>query len=228
MSKPSTPADPAAQTTETAALILLGAGGHATVLAEILQTGGAALLGLCAPRPPEPGLLDALDYLGGDEVIEQRTPGDIQLVNGLGSIASTTARAALFHRLRAAGYRFAAVCHPTAVVSPSAQTGEGLQALAGSLINSEARLGANVLVNSRAVVEHHCEIGDHVHVASGAILCGGCRLGAGVHVGAGAVVRQGLQIGAGAVVAAGAVVIDEVPPRSLVAGVPARIKREGL
>ncbi len=215
-------------TTTSPPLILLGAGGHATVLTEILQQAGEPLLGLCAPRPPAPGLLAALAYLGDDAAAERHAPDAVQMINGLGSSAAATARAEIFRRFRKAGYRFADVRHPSAIVSPSARTGAGLQALAGCLINSEARLGDNVLINSHAVVEHHCDIGDHCHVASGAVLCGGCQLEAGVHVGAGAVVKQGVHIGAGAVIAAGAVVIADAPPHSLVAGVPARIKRENI
>ncbi len=215
-----------ANPTTSTGLILLGAGGHATVLAEILRTAGAPLLGLCAPRPPAPGLLTTLSYLGGDEAVEQHAPDRVRLVNGLGSSAATSARAALFRRFHEAGYPFAEVRHPSAIINPSARTGEGLQTLAGSLINSEARLGDNVLINSHAVVEHHGDIGDHCHVASGAVLCGDCRLEPGVHVGAGAVIKQGVRVGAGAVIAAGAVVIADVPAHTLVAGVPARIKRE--
>ncbi len=221
MAKPTT-------TAASTSLILLGAGGHATVLAEILQAAGEPLLGLCAPRLPTPGLLANLPYLGDDEATEQHDPGTVQLVNGLGSSADISARAEIFRRFREAGYPFATVRHPSAIISPSAHTGEGLQALAGSLINSEARLGDNVLINSHAVIEHHGEIGDHCHIASGAVLCGNCRLAAGVHIGAGAVVKQGVRIGTGAVIAAGAVVIADVPPHTLVAGVPARIKRENI
>ncbi len=209
-------------------LILLGAGGHATVLAEILQLAGEPLPDLCAPHPPTPGLLANLSYLGNDEAAEQHDPDTVRLVNGLGSSANTSARAEIFQRFRAAGYHFAGVHHPSAIISPSAHTGEGLQALAGSLINSEARLGDNVLINSHAVIEHHGEIGNHCHIASSAVLCGDCQLAAGVHVGAGAVVKQGVRIGIGAVIAAGAVVIADVPAHTLVAGVPARIKRENI
>jgi acetyltransferase-like isoleucine patch superfamily enzyme len=47
-----------------------------------------------------------------------------------------------------------------------------------------------------------------------------------VWLGAGATVMQGVTIGADAVVAAGAVVTRDVPPRTLVAGVPARVVKE--
>ena len=51
------------------------------------------------------------------------------------------------------------------------------------------------------------------------------RIGRGVWIAAGATVLQGVTVGDDAVVAAGAVVTRDVPPRTLVAGVPARAVR---
>lgn len=48
---------------------------------------------------------------------------------------------------------------------------------------------------------------------------------ANVWIGAAATVLPGVRVGAGAVVAAGAVVTRDVPPATLVAGVPARVLR---
>jgi acetyltransferase-like isoleucine patch superfamily enzyme len=47
-----------------------------------------------------------------------------------------------------------------------------------------------------------------------------------VWVGSGAVITDGVRIGRGSVVAAGAVVVESVPPRMVVGGVPARVIRE--
>jgi acetyltransferase-like isoleucine patch superfamily enzyme len=52
------------------------------------------------------------------------------------------------------------------------------------------------------------------------------RIGRGVWIAAGATVLQGVTVGDDAVVAAGAVVTKDVPPRTLVAGVPAKVIRE--
>jgi UDP-2-acetamido-3-amino-2,3-dideoxy-glucuronate N-acetyltransferase len=54
----------------------------------------------------------------------------------------------------------------------------------------------------------------------GAVLRRACRIGAG------AVLLPGVEVGEEGVVAAGAVVTRDVPPRTLVMGVPARIARE--
>ena len=51
------------------------------------------------------------------------------------------------------------------------------------------------------------------------------RIGRGADIGTNAVIVPGVTIGAGAIVGAGAVVTKAVPPRTIVAGVPARILR---
>lgn len=54
------------------------------------------------------------------------------------------------------------------------------------------------------------------------------RIGDHVWIGTRAIILKGVTIGDGAVVAAGAVVTKDVPPRTIVAGVPARVIREGV
>jgi carbonic anhydrase/acetyltransferase-like protein (isoleucine patch superfamily) len=67
---------------------------------------------------------------------------------------------------------------------------------------------------------------DEVSVGHGAILHG-CTIGSGALIGMGAKILNGAVIGEGSLVAAGAVVREgfKVPPRSLVVGVPAVVKR---
>jgi acetyltransferase-like isoleucine patch superfamily enzyme len=47
-----------------------------------------------------------------------------------------------------------------------------------------------------------------------------------VWIGAGAIITDGVHVGRGAVVAAGAVVTQDVPPHTVVAGVPAKVVKE--
>jgi carbonic anhydrase/acetyltransferase-like protein (isoleucine patch superfamily) len=70
-------------------------------------------------------------------------------------------------------------------------------------------------------------VGRDVSIGHNAVLHG-CTVEDGALVGMGAIVMNGAVIGAGSLVAAGAVVLEgtAVPPGSLVAGVPARVRRE--
>jgi len=207
-------------------LILVGGGGHAAVLTEIINGLQHTLLGFTDTPPPDDNtLLAGLDFLGDDPVIlSSHSSDEVSLINGLGSTGDIKHRATLFNRFTAEHYGFADIIHPAACLSPSVSYGQGLQILAGAIVNTGAQLGDNILINSRALVEHHCTIGDHTHIASGAVLCGGCQIGRSVHVGAGAIINQGIIIGSGAIIASGAVVIADVPADSLAVGVPAKNK----
>jgi carbonic anhydrase/acetyltransferase-like protein (isoleucine patch superfamily) len=70
-------------------------------------------------------------------------------------------------------------------------------------------IGARVTVGHNATV-HGCTVEDDVLVGMGATILNGARIGAGSLVAAQALVPQGMQ----------------VPPGSLVAGVPAKVRRE--
>lgn len=76
-------------------------------------------------------------------------------------------------------------------------------------------------------VDQPCVIGDEVGIGHRAIIHA-CEVRDGALIGMGAIVLSGAVVGEGALVAAGAVVTEgmEVPPDSLVVGVPGKIIRE--
>ncbi len=209
----------------TLSVVGLGAGGHARVVLEALQSNASVkVIGLLDSDPQLHGrTVLGVPVLGGDEQLATlREAGIRHFFVGLGSVGDCGPRMLLFELALKHGWSPVEVIHPRATVSPSARLGEGATLLAGAVVNACAELGRNVIVNTGAIVEHDCVIGDHVHVATGARLASTVHVGTGAHIGAGATVLQCIRIGDWATVGAGAVVVKDVPPRTTVAGVPAR------
>ena len=93
-----------------------------------------------------------------------------------------------------------------------------IRASGGVRIGSRVQIAAHAILTSRG---HPEEPPRHGRVVDAPVM-----IGDDVWIGAGAVVLPGVTVGDGAIVAAGAVVTRDVPPRSVVAGVPARVLRE--
>lgn len=205
-------------------IVLIGAGGHAAVVASIIEALESYLVvGYTAPAGGVAAISCHYNYLGDDSVLPALFNQGIRLAAlGLGGTGDNRPRSELYERIRRLGFEFPLLKHPSAVVAPDVVFGAGCVVAPGAVVNTGAKLGINVIVNSGAVVEHDCVIADHVHIATGALLCGGVRVGRLAHIGAGAVIIQSVSIGEGALVGAGAVVVHDVKPWTVVMGNPAR------
>lgn len=208
---------------DTRPLLLLGGGGHARVLLDIAKLAGRSVIGLLDDNPALLGSeIDGASVLGTIDALSEHDPATVALVNAVGSAGVPKVRRQVFERGRDAGFAFANIVHPSAVIAQSATIHPGAQVLAGAIVGPGASIGEDAIVNTRASVDHDALIGEHTHVAPGATVCGGVAIGAGSHIGCGATLIQSVRIGAGALVAAGAVVTRDVPDAARIGGVPAR------
>lgn len=76
-------------------------------------------------------------------------------------------------------------------------------------VHSETKIGCGVTIGHNAIV-HGCTVGDNVLIGMGAIVLDGAEIGEDSIIGAGALVTGG----------------KKFPPRSLILGSPASVKRE--
>ncbi|MFB7673911.1 gamma carbonic anhydrase family protein [Kitasatospora purpeofusca] len=123
---------------------------------------------------------------------------------------------------------------PNAVVVGSVTVGAGASVWYGAVLRGDAE---EITVGPGSNVQDNCTLhadlgfplvmGERISVGHNAVLHG-CVIEDDVLVGMNATVLNGARIGAGSLVAAGAVVPQGmvVPPGSLVAGVPAKVRRE--
>ena len=202
-------------------VILIGGGGHAKVLADTLRLLEIPILGIVDPQLSHSPFFD-IPCLGSDEAVFDYSPDKVNLVNGIGSVCSLANRKRVYEKFKHHHYTFQSVIHPSAVIASQVQLGEGVQLMAGSVLQVGVHLGNNSLVNTAATVDHDSQVGHHVHIGPGVTISGSVLVQDEVHIGCGAVIIQQMTVGFGAVIAAGAVVVSHVNSKVLVQGVPAK------
>ncbi len=214
----------------TLPVIVIGAGGHAAVLADTLQEAGTEVLGFTDVDVRLHGRFRiGLPILGSDQLLASKSPEHLRLVNGLGFVSGSgrrSARSLTQQRLEAMGWTFASVIHPGAQISRHAILAKDAQILAGAIVQACAKVGRGSIVNTAALVEHDAVIGDWCHIATGATMCGQTSIGDGCLIGAGAVLRQSVTLGDDTLVGAGAIVLRHSAGSETLCGVPARPLRK--
>lgn len=128
--------------------------------------------------------------------------------------------------------------HPTAFVSEAAyvigdvEIGEGSSVWPGTVIRADMgkiTIGKYTCIQDNSVVHGDADvvIGDYV-VIGHRVMCHARKVGDRALIGNGATVNDGVEIGEDSLLASGTVVVDNmvIPPRSLVMGIPGRIREE--
>ena len=196
-------------------VIIIGTGGHAKVVAECLYQSDREILGFVAPgMTPGTHFLNST-ILGDDEIITDFSPKNIELANGLGSLPCENRRWELAAKMRHDGYFFTRVIHPSALIGTDVKLAEGVQIMAGTVIQTGSQVGKDSIINTGALVDHDCNIAENCHLAPGIVCSGSVRIASNSHLGTGTIVVQNISIGQNCVIAAGSVVYKDVPSHML-------------
>lgn len=213
--------------TPTAPVIVLGGGGHASVLVDILRQQGREILAVVSPDDLSARkVFEGIQHLKKDEDVLLYGVEDVRLVNGIGALPGNQVRNKVGKYFSDLGYQFETVVSSCAFISPYAQLGEGVQVLHGAIVQAGATIGPHSIINSKALVEHDCQIGRDNHIAPGTVLCGQVVTRQQVYIGAGATVIQNLTIGKYSTVGAGATVVRDIAEYCIVYPQRPTIKKE--
>jgi sugar O-acyltransferase (sialic acid O-acetyltransferase NeuD family) len=201
-------------------LLIIGAGGHGKVVADI-----AKKLGLYK----EIAFLDdsCMTESLGLKVIGKTADAQkyIDKADIFVAIGDAKIRKDFVESLSKKGAKIPTFIHPSAVIGSYVKIGKGSVVMAGAVINACATLGEGCIVNTCSSVDHDCIVGDYAHISVGARVAGTVNIGANVFVGAGAVIKNNVKICGDCVIGAGAVVVKDIAEKTTYIGIPAKKMR---
>jgi len=149
-------------------LLIIGAGGHGRVVAEIAV--------VCGYDDRSIAFLDdnSPDAIGVVKDMELYAP---RYDNVFVAIGNNVARQQISEQLcQIEGVELVTLIHPTAYVSPSATVGLGTVIEPKAVVNTHSRIGQGCIISVGTIVDHDCVIGDFCHINAGMICGAGCRV----------------------------------------------------
>ena len=188
-------------------VIVIGGGGHAAVVIAVLKKMSAQILGVTVAE--DLGRKDVLGVpiIGDDDELNKFHPDEVIIANGIGmTTPGHSARLDVAKKVREREFKCAKIIDSTAIISSDIEVGEGVQILAGAIVQPRAKIGQDCIVNTGAQIDHDCEIEPSCHICPGAILTGGVFVGAGTVVGAGAVLLPNVRVAPASLIKAGSVI----------------------
>ncbi len=196
-------------------IILIGAAKQGVVVLDCLRE-GRAYDPLCfideKPSKPELEGLPVFEWAALD-ILSRRGIKFVHIC-----IGAPEPKLRLAKRLKELGFTLISAIHPRAVISASAELGEGVYIGPGAVVGPCAVIGAFSQVNNNATVPHHVRLGVAVRVSDGANIAGDVVIGDRSYLGLGVTVNTDCHIGADVTVVSGVSVFDAVPDGAVVRG----------
>ena len=142
-------------------IILIGAGGHARSCIDVIEfTGLYKIAGLLEKDDAE--VKENLGYpiIGTDDDLQDlRRDYEFALVT-VGQIKSVATRVRLFGLLSELDYKLPAIVSSRSHLSQHSKVGDGTIIMHDVIVNANAEIGQNCIINNKVLIEHDAAVGD--------------------------------------------------------------------
>ena len=168
-------------------VVIIGAGGHAKVIADIVIKSGDEVVGFL-----DDNIEKGTKIIGNYEVIgdlnnrfTMALKNDYEFIIAIGDnerrkeIVSKTP-----------GMKYYTAISKTAQIGMDVEIGEGCVIMNNAVINPSSKIGKHCIINTGAIVEHDNNIENYVHISPNATLCGTVSVGKSTHIGAGSTIKN--------------------------------------
>ena len=203
--------------------VIIGAGGHARVIYEILNYDRNIEIVAFVDnviRGSDEKIM-GIPVLGDHSILPKLLKSGVKCA--IIGVGDNKIRKDHFENIRNIGLEMVSAIHPTAHITHNAKIGKGVVIVTGATIGTGVEIGNNVIINTGVIIEHEDVLEDHVHIASGTVLAGRVTVKEGAFIGAGCVIKENVTIGENAIIGAGSVVLDDIPDNAVAVGCPTKV-----
>ena len=184
-------------------VIIIGAGGHAKVIADIVLKNNDILLGFLDDNKFKNEIILGYPILGKIDDIHTFADNAAFIIG----IGDNFIRKSISDKYNV---KWHTAIHPSAIIGIDVIINEGTVVMANAVINASAKIGKHCIINTGAIIEHDNLICDYVHVAQNVSLGGTVNVGECSHIEIGASVKRNINITAKCIIGVGAVVVENV------------------
>ncbi len=172
-------------------ILLVGGGGHCKSVIDVIeQEGKYEIAGIVDKKELIGKKVLGYSIIGCDDDLVVLFEKYRYAIVTVGQIQSNTIRVKLFNNLKKIGYKLPFIISPLAYVSSYANIEEGSIVMHHVLVNANAKIGYNCIINTKALIEHDVIIESHCHISTAAIINGGTKIKEGTFFGSNAVSRE--------------------------------------
>ena len=206
----------------------LGVGHNTPVFIDLALDCGYEIVGLYHYNGDKTGEVDhGYKILGSfDDLFSRKS---LQGLNFLLTMGDSKIRTELSKKIISKGGLVPTLIHPTSIISKFAKISDvGVYISAFSFVQADSFVGDNTVILSHVNISHTTHIGKGCFLAGGSIIGAYTNMEDNVCIGQGALSISGkvATIGHDAYVGARSLLTKNVPPNTVVAGIPAKVIRE--
>lgn len=198
-------------------IVIIGAGGHAKVIADIVLLCGDNLLGFLDDNEEKQNSVVYKERKVIGKISDAEKYKETYFIVAIGD-NHTREKIVKEH----SGLKWHTAIHPKAIIADTVKIGKGTAIMAGAVINTDSEIGDHCIVNTSCLIDHDNIIGDYSHVSPGAHLAGNVHVDELSWICAGTTVINNIHICSGAIIGAGSTVIKDVADKGVYVGVPIR------
>lgn len=208
-------------------LIIIGGVGNGTVISSTVEdimreSQEWRFLGFLNDQMKAGEELSGFPILGTVDEAPRFNSKDCYFIYALTTVKQAYERIQRLHSIGIPDEKFAALKHPTAVVSRNVRLGYGVVLMPGVIISPDVTIGNHTQLYANSFVGHDTEVGNYCFIANNASVGGRVIIEEGVHIGSNSSIIERITLGKWSLVGLGAVVLKDVEPFTTVVGNPAR------